>query len=180
MRTYSTQRSTFKQTFYVVLALMLITALAVVMLGLTEKVTGQASTDPPTTPAPLKPVQVQTSPATSPTLGQQFDNVVDNLKQGANEASQAVQSEYQKARDAIQSMGIEARVYSRLHWDKDLANASLNVNSPSPGVIAVSGMLPSAAAQTKAIHLAEDTVGVHKVLDHTSLTVSTAAVPTTP
>jgi osmotically-inducible protein OsmY len=176
MRTDPTQRSTFKQTFYVVLALTLITALAVVILGLTQQATGQTLTNP----APLKPVQVPTSPATSPTLGQQFDNAVDNLKQGANEASQAIQSEYQKARDAIQSMGIEARVYSRLHWDKDLANASLNVNSPSPGVIAVSGTLPNAAAQTKAIRLAEDTVGVHKVLDQTSLTGSTAAAPPTP
>jgi hypothetical protein len=178
MKTNTTQRSTLKQTFYVLLTLFLITALAVIILGLTQDATGQSPAGAP--PAQLKPVQVQTTPAANSSFGQQIDNVVDNLKQGANEASRSIQAEYQKARDAIQSMGIEARVYSRLHWDKDLANASLNVNSPSPGVIILSGTLSDAAAKTKAVRLAEDTVGVNKVLDQTGATSSTPAAPTTP
>ncbi len=175
MRTNSTQPSTWRQTLFVILALVLITGLAVLILGLMQDVTGQSLTNPPTTPAPLQPVQVQTAPTqtapgTSSSFGQQVDDVVANLKKGANEASQTVQAEYAKARDAVQSLGIEARVYSRLHWDKDLANVSLNVSSPSPGIVALSGTLSDASAKTKAIRLAEDTVGVTKVLDQTTST----------
>jgi hypothetical protein len=131
-----------------------------------------------TSPAPLQPVQVQTTPGTTPanpSFGQQVGGVVDSLKKGANDAAATIESEYASARDALQSMGIQARVYSRLHWDKDLADASLTIDSPSAGVVSISGSLPNAAAKTKAIKLAEDTVGVTKVLDQVNAPATAAA-----
>jgi hyperosmotically inducible periplasmic protein len=177
MRTNPSQRRTLKRSLLNIVMLALIVVAAMVTFSLAQPHPSQ-----PTTPAPLKPVQVQTAPGTSASFGQQVGDAVDSLKKGVNDAAQTVEAEYAKARDGIQSMGIQARVYSRLHWDKDLAEASLTVNTPTPGVVSLSGNLANAAAKTKAVRLAEDTVGVTKVLDQLSLTAPTVSTPpvTTP
>jgi hyperosmotically inducible periplasmic protein len=174
MRTNQPRRRTLKRSLLTMGMLALIVVAAMVTFS-----KAQQHPTAPTTPAPLTPVQVQTAPGTSPSFGQQVGDAVDSLKKGVNDAAQTVEAEYGKARDAIQSMGVQARVYSRLHWDKDLADASLTIESPSPGVVTLSGNLANAAAKTKAVRLAEDTVGVTKVLDQLTLATPTATAPTT-
>jgi hypothetical protein len=172
MRTnYPHRRSRFASLLGKLVVLALIVTAAIVSLSVAQQAPN------PTNPPPTGPTPVNTTPANE-SFGQQVNNFVDKLGQGANDATRSIQEEFNKARDTMQSWGIEARVYSRLRWDKDLANLTLNVTSPSAGVIALSGSVSDGNAKTKAIRLAEDTVGVNKVVDQmTPLAPAATKIP---
>jgi osmotically-inducible protein OsmY len=97
----------------------------------------------------------------------------ESIKKGAISAETAIKEQFAKAKDAVVRMGIEGRVYARLHWDKALTGAKIELGSPKPGVIALSGAVADSKAKAKAIELTTDTVGVTEVVDH--LTVQTTA-----
>jgi osmotically-inducible protein OsmY len=75
-------------------------------------------------------------------------------------------------------MGVEARVYGRLHWDKALYDAKIDLEARKDGVLTLRGTVPDAAARAKAVALARETVGVTEVIDQ--LTLGTTTPPTTP
>ena len=80
---------------------------------------------------------------------------------------------FHKTRESVQGMGIMARVYGRLHWDKALYSSSLTVRVEE-GAIVLRGAVPNAAAKVKAVALAADTVGVNKVVDELTVPASEA------
>jgi hyperosmotically inducible periplasmic protein len=106
-----------------------------------------------------------------------IDNTVRDLKKGVQEVSEVVRDRFAKARASVQNMGIEARLYGRLHWDKALNTASIELEVRNTGVVTIRGVVPDAAARTKAVTLARDTVGVTQVVDE--LAVLSPAPPTT-
>jgi osmotically-inducible protein OsmY len=73
-------------------------------------------------------------------------------------------------------MGIEGRVYARLHWDKNLAGSKIELAAPKPGVIALNGTVGDAKAKAKAVELTTDTVGVTEVMDNLTI-VPTEGTP---
>jgi osmotically-inducible protein OsmY len=70
-------------------------------------------------------------------------------------------------------MGVAARVYGRLHWDKALNSSTLHVKVEE-GVATLSGSVPTAEAKAKAVTLAAETVGVSKVVDELTIPASQA------
>jgi osmotically-inducible protein OsmY len=74
-------------------------------------------------------------------------------------------------------MGVQARVYGRLHWDKALNQSDLNVKVEQ-GVATLSGGVPTADARARAVNLAAETVGVTKVVDELTVAPSDAETVT--
>lgn len=109
--------------------------------------------------------------------GEKLDEVGRKLKKGLNKAEDAVREGFHKTRDSVHSMGVAARVYGRLHWDKALTSSDLHVKVEE-GVATLSGGVPTAEAKTKAVTLTAETVGVTRVVDELTIPASEAdAVP---
>jgi hypothetical protein len=133
----------------------------------------QEPKDLPPTPPPQQPK------GTGEALGETVDNVVQSIKRGARSTTDALQEQYQKVRSSVHDMGVQARVYSRLHWDKDLFDAKLDLEFKD-GTATLRGTVKDFRAKAKAIELARDTVGVDRVEDHLTIEPSTPADDTGP
>ena|GEM_PF-1579073 len=128
-----------------------------------------AAQQPTRQPDPIGTDQPKSVPA-QPTAGNRVDQALDSLQQGLNDATAAVKQDFARARDYVESMGTSARIYARLHWDKDLNGLDLRVDMPQTGVAVLSGVVPDGRAKSKVIRLTEDTVGVTRVDDQLSVT----------
>jgi hyperosmotically inducible periplasmic protein len=95
--------------------------------------------------------------------GSKLDEAGQSIKQGLRDAGDAIRNQFAKARDSVHGMGVQSRVYGRLHWDKALNSSVLEVEFNN-GVVTVRGSVPSLKAKLKAVDLAQDTVGVVKVI----------------
>ena len=100
----------------------------------------------------------------------------EELDQGLNQLSEEFRQGWASLRQAVNRMGVQGRVYSRLRWDKAIATAEIDVDVEQEGVVTLSGALDSAQAKQKAVELARDTVGVRRVIDR--LSVQSAAEAT--
>ncbi len=63
----------------------------------------------------------------------------------------------------------DARVAVRLRWDKQLADADIQVTSTGPGVVRLQGTVADAAQQQRAKEVAESTQGVEQVVNDLSI-----------
>jgi hypothetical protein len=100
--------------------------------------------------------------------GSKLDEAGRSIKQGLRDAGDAIRNQFAKARDSVHGMGVESRVYGRLHWDKALNTSTLEMEFNN-GVVTLRGSVPSAKAKAKAVDLAQDTVGVAKVIDQLAI-----------
>jgi hypothetical protein len=66
---------------------------------------------------------------------------------------------------AVGDTAPEARVAVRLCWDKQLADADIQVSSAGPGVVRLQGTVADAEKQQRAKELAESTQGVEQVVN---------------
>jgi osmotically-inducible protein OsmY len=109
-------------------------------------------------------------------VGDKVDRAIQDIKKGVKEAAADVKEQFQKTKASVHAMGVESRVYGRLHWDKALNEASVEIHVDRDGVATLKGTVADGLAKTKAITLASDTVGVKRVVDR--LTVITDETPT--
>lgn len=105
------------------------------------------------TPPPPNP-----QPGTAEKIGEKIDR---GLNQIGAEFSQA----WSEVRKSVEKMGVQGRVYGRLHWDKALEGANLEISVRDGQVVALSGTVANAAARLKAEQLARDTIGVNNVVN---------------
>jgi osmotically-inducible protein OsmY len=70
---------------------------------------------------------------------------------------------------AVSTTPIDARVLWRLRWDKTLAGADIQVETPSGGVVQIRGVVDDLPRQRRAVELAETTEGVDKVVSELGL-----------
>jgi len=91
------------------------------------------------------------------------DSVMEQIREGAHDVAARVRVEIKRARAEVDRMGAEARVYARLHWDKALADAKLDVEVQKDGAAVLRGTVASEAGKAKAGILAQDTVGIQRV-----------------
>jgi len=145
-------------------------AIVPAVLALALAVESRARADEPKDLPPTPPAQQPK--ATGEKVGQAVDDTVQSIKRGVRATRDSLKEEYQKARTSVHDMGVHSRVYSRLHWDKDLANAPIEVDFHE-GVATLKGSVKTLQAKVKAATLARDTIGVERVDDH--LTVQAAA-----
>ncbi|HTM53205.1 MAG TPA: BON domain-containing protein [Pirellulales bacterium] len=92
-------------------------------------------------------------------LGEKIDRGVERL---GSELRQG----WAEIRRAADRMGVQARVYARLHWDKMVQPATIDIEVEDTGVVVLKGNVSTTAAKDKARQLAQDTVGVTEVIDH--------------
>lgn len=122
------------------------------------------------TPAPGQ--EPESGPGPGARLGHQFDQILREVRGRFKNLSADVQQRFARAKTEVVAMGVESRVYSRLHWDKPLAGSDLAVEVAEDGSAVLSGTVPTAEARARAVALATETVGVSRVVDH--LTVAPA------
>ena len=108
-------------------------------------------------------------------------SAVTSIKKGATNAEEAIREKFEQARAGVSKMGIEARVYARLHWEKALADAKIDLSAPSEGVIALTGVVADEKARAKALELTRDTIGVTQAVDKLTVRTTTeGAAPAKP
>jgi hypothetical protein len=61
-------------------------------------------------------------------------------------------------------VALDARVLARLHWDKTLGGAQVQVTA-SEGTVELKGVVQDLAQRRRAVELAESTTGVESVVD---------------
>jgi hyperosmotically inducible protein len=99
---------------------------------------------------------------------------------GLQTAGQAVSGGFQKTKNAVQNMEVVSRVYSRLHWDKAMTGANLEIEIQAGGVAILTGVVPSEQAKTKALVLTAETVGVNQVVDRMTIAAVGRPAPIVP
>jgi osmotically-inducible protein OsmY len=103
-----------------------------------------------------------TQPGTAAQIGEKIDR---GLSQLGKEISQA----WGEVRQGVEKMGVQGRVYGRLHWDKALEGAALDIDVRDKQVVVLRGKVASAAAKQKAEQLAGDTIGVSSVVNELAI-----------
>lgn len=110
-------------------------------------------------------------------VGEALDRAGQAIRRGVGDAGEAIQHGFARTRTAVHNMGVESRVYGRLHWDKALTDSMIELDTEQNGAVTMRGVVPSAAAKVKAVTLAQETVGVTQVVDQ--LTIGQVPVPAT-
>jgi hypothetical protein len=70
---------------------------------------------------------------------------------------------------SVSTTPLDARVLWRLRWDKSLAGADIQVDSPMGGVVQLRGVVNDLTRQRRALDLAETTEGVDRVVNEFGL-----------
>jgi osmotically-inducible protein OsmY len=105
------------------------------------------------------------SPGVAEQIGEKLDSVGRGIVRGAQDVSDSVRQRFEVVRSEVSRMGVQPRVYARLHWDKTLGTARIEVHMLRDGVVLLRGTVPDAAAKAYAVALARDTLGVNGVVD---------------
>jgi hypothetical protein len=104
-------------------------------------------------------------PGVAEQIGEKLDSVGRGIVRGAQDLSDSVRQRFEAVRSDVSRMGVQPRVYARLHWDKSLNTARMEVHMLRDGVVLLRGTVPDAAARAHAVALARDTLGVNGVVD---------------
>ncbi len=107
-------------------------------------------------------------------IGRKVDRAVDKLGEGAKDVMNQVRRGFEEARNAVDRLSIEGRVYARLHWDKALHESTFSVDVGRDGVTTIRGTVPSDPAKAKAERLASETVGVERVVNELQISAPAA------
>jgi len=92
-------------------------------------------------------------------LGEKIDRGLDRL-------GKELKQGWADAQAGVEKLGVQGRVYSRLHWDKALEKATIDIDVRDTNVVVLKGNVTNSAARLKAVQLAQDTVGVARVVDN--------------
>ena len=97
------------------------------------------------------------------------ERIGQNLDEGLNRLQGELREGWASLKQTVDRLGIEGRVYSRLRWDKDIATSTIDLDATESGVVTLRGQVHSTTAKQKAVKLAQDTVGVNRVVDELSV-----------
>jgi len=119
-------------------------------------------------------------PGTGKKVGEKLDSAIQDVKSGLRKVGGAAKEQFAKVKTSVHNMGVESRVYGRIHWDKALNDALIELTATDDGVITLSGTVADAKAKAKAVDLARDTVGVSKVVDQLAIRPAPTTTTTSP
>ena len=130
-------------------------------------------------------------PATTDPPAADQDGVVERLGEsvdrGLTNLGERFRKTWAEIRRSVDELGVQGRVYGRLHWDKAIGSAPIEITVQNENVVTLSGSVPTEAARRTAVSLAEGTIGVRRVVDRltvspttTTTTTSTEPAPSTP
>jgi osmotically-inducible protein OsmY len=116
-------------------------------------------------------------PASQPGVGERVGESVDR---GLTNIGQRLRRTWADFRKSVDELSVQGRVYGRLHWDKTIGSAPIEISVQDENVVTLSGSVPTEVAHRTAITLANDTVGVRQVIDRLAVAPTTATTtPTT-
>jgi len=113
--------------------------------------------------------------ADQPGFGEQIG---EKLDRGMDELGQQLRRGWVEIRGTVDRLGVQGRVYGRLHWDKAINGATIDIEVRDNSTVVLTGSVPNEAARLKAATLARDTVGVGQVVNR--LAVAPSPQPPTP
>jgi len=111
-------------------------------------------------------------------VGEKLGEVRREIKGEASHVTSEVAQRFEAVKSDVQRMPDQHRIYSRIHWDKALHDATIEVHMLKDGVVLLRGTVPTEAARRHAAELASDSVDVTSVIDE--LTVSAKVIATKP
>ena len=115
------------------------------------------------TAAAQAPTKSQAQPGVAEKLGEKIDR---GLSQIGSELSQA----WSEVRRSVEKMSVQGRVYGRLHWEKALEGANIDIAVRDSQTVVLTGSVASAAAKMRAEQLTNDTIGVNSVVNELTVT----------
>lgn len=138
--------------------------LAIVSLAMTQSLAAEQT------------VVVQTPAANQPGVG---ERVGETVERGLTNIGQKLRKTWADFRKSVDELSVQGRVYGRLHWDKAIGSAPIEITVQDENVVTLSGSVPTEAAHRAAVTLANDTVGVRQVVDRLTVAAATATTTTT-
>ncbi len=117
------------------------------------------------------------------------ERVGESVDRGLTKLGEKLRKTWADIRKSVDELGVQGRVYGRLHWDKAIGTAPIEISVQNENIVTLSGSVPNEAARRTAVMLAKDTVGVRQVVDRltvsptsttTATTTTTEPVPSTP
>jgi osmotically-inducible protein OsmY len=121
-------------------------------------------------------VVVETPGANQPGVG---ERVGETVERGLTNIGQKLRKTWADFRRSVDELSVQGRVYGRLHWDKAIGSAPIEITVQDENVVTLSGSVPNEAAHRTAVTLANDTVGVRQVVDRLTVAAPTATTTTT-
>lgn len=109
--------------------------------------------------------------------GSRLDEAGRSIKKGLEEAGDTIRGQFERVRSSVHNMDVASRVYGRIHWDKTLTTSNIDLDVKN-GVATLKGAVPDAKAKLKAVELAEETVGISKVVDQLTIQQQSQPTPT--
>lgn len=89
--------------------------------------------------------------------------VWDRCENAAGGPDGKAATSWQGVRASWNDANLDSRVYLRLRWDQQLSDANIQVKVLSPAVVEISGVLAEQELRTRAVQIAQTTLGVEKV-----------------
>ncbi len=98
-------------------------------------------------------------------VGGTLDKVGRGIRHEAQVIGEGVRTRFDSMKGDVHDMSVQSRVYSRIHWDRVLNSAKIEVHVIRNGVVVLRGSVPDQAARDRAAVLTRDTLGVTEVFD---------------
>jgi hyperosmotically inducible periplasmic protein len=107
------------------------------------------------------------------------ERVGESVDRGLTNIGNKLRKTWAELRKSVDELSVQGRVYGRLHWDKAIGSAPIEITVQNENVVALSGSVPTEVARRKAVSLANDTVGVRQVIDRLTVAATTTTTTTT-
>jgi hyperosmotically inducible protein len=121
-------------------------------------------------------VTIETPSANQPGVGERVGETVDR---GLTNIGNRLRKTWADFRKSVDELSVQGRVYGRLHWDKAIGSAPIEITVQNENIVTLSGSVPNEAARHTAVSLANDTVGVRQVVDRLTVAAPTTTTTTT-
>jgi osmotically-inducible protein OsmY len=107
------------------------------------------------------------------------ERVGETVDRGLSNIGNRLRKTWADFRKSVDELSVQGRVYGRLHWDKAIGSAPIEITVQDENVVTLSGSVPNEAAHRTAVTLANDTVGVRQVNDRLTVAAATTTTTTT-
>jgi hyperosmotically inducible protein len=107
------------------------------------------------------------------------ERVGESVDRGLTNIGNKLRKTWAEFRKSVDELSVQGRVYGRLHWDKAIGSAPIEITVQNENVVTLSGSVPTEVARRTAVSLANDTVGVRQVIDRLTVAVTTTTTTTT-
>jgi osmotically-inducible protein OsmY len=95
----------------------------------------------------------------------QAESIGKRLDRGLEQIGEKLKKAWEDAKQSVDELGIQGRVYARVRWDKALADQKIDIQVEKKDIVILTGIVRDEEAMDKAVQLTEDTIGVREVVN---------------